>query len=118
VKVKCVSPHGGGHHGILRSGQPAVENDKRPLKHPPNPGGYVDCPSLSADPIPVGSVLDAPDTIRVPVSAWVGDTGQIEEQLEERPFVPDGFHFVRVDEAPPKPATTPAPAAAPAGGGK
>jgi hypothetical protein len=99
VKVKCVSPHGGGHHGFLRNDMPAVEGDKRPLKLPPNEGGYVDCPVLSAGPIAVGSVLDAPDD-----------------------FVPDGFHFEAVEPpaeaapppaeaAPPKPAIViPAPA--------
>jgi hypothetical protein len=116
VKVKCVSPHGGGHHGILRNDMPAVEGDRRPLKLPPNEGGYVDCPSLSAAPIPVGSVIDAPDTVRVPVAAWVDEEGRFREEFEERPFVPDGFHFEAVEPpaapAAPKPAIViPAPVA-------
>jgi hypothetical protein len=118
VKVKCVSPHGGGRHGFLRNDMPAVEGDRRPLKLPPNPGGYVDCPALSASPIPVGSVIDAPDTVRVPVAAWVDEEGRFREETEERPFVPDGFHFEAVEPPPPPPAKPAVVIPAPAGEGK
>ena len=118
-KVRCISPHGGAHNGMRHDGTvvhrlptfgadadgnktvtgsylPDVPAEE--LRLPPNPGGYIDCPSLSRMPIAVGSVIDVPDDWPI--------------NLE---------HFEWVDApattpAPPQPAT-PAPApAAPAEG--
>jgi hypothetical protein len=98
-KVRCISPHGGAHHGIRADNNlPAPPGYKGRLVLEPHEGGYVDNAALSAAPIPVGSVLDAPDD-----------------------FEPDGFHFELVTESPPKTAV-PSPSgvtpAAAAGEGK
>lgn len=68
-KVKCISPHGGGHNGVRDNGTPVhllpdgslPEVPPERLRLPPNPGGYIDCPSLGRGPIAVGSVIDVPD---------------------------------------------------------
>ena len=70
-RVRCVSPHGGGHDGILHSGEWAPPGWAGPLAHPPNPGGYIDNAVLGR--VAVGAEVDAPDD-----------------------FNPDGFHFIDV----------------------
>ena len=82
-RVRCVSPHGGGHDGILHSGDPAPPGWTGPLAYPPNPGGYIDNVILGR--VAVGAEADAPDD-----------------------YVPDGYHFTAADGAPP-----PGPAASP-----
>ena len=72
-KVRCVSPHGGCHHGMRAdNGLPAHPGYRGPVKLAPNEGGWVDCPALGGH-IAVGSVTDAP---------------------EAPAFIADGFHFV------------------------
>ena len=85
MRVRCISPHGGGHHGIRADNEEwAAEGYEGPLLVPPNEGGYVSCPALSYQPVAVGSELDAPED-----------------------FVPDGYHFEAVtgsgDPPPPPP---------------
>jgi hypothetical protein len=70
-RVRCVSPHGGGHYGLDRNDQAAGPGYGGPLKLPPNEGGYVVSPVLGT--VAVGGELDAPDP---PF------------------FIADGFHFV------------------------
>lgn len=78
MRVRCVSPHGGGHHGLDADGRPVPEGYDGPrLAWPPVEGGYVENAALAPHPIAVGSVLDAPDG-----------------------FVPDGYHFVPADDLP------------------
>lgn len=69
-RVRCISPHGGGHHGLFRDGRAAGPGYEGPLEHPPNPGGYVVSAVLGT--VAVGAELDAPDA---PF------------------FIADGFHF-------------------------
>lgn len=74
-KVKCVSPHGGCHHGMRAdNGMPAHPGYGGALRLPPNEGGYVANAVLGY--VPVGSVTDAP---------------------EAPAFIADGFHFVNAD---------------------
>jgi hypothetical protein len=71
-KVRCVSPHGGAHHGVRAdNGMPARPGFKGTLSHPPNEGGWVDNAFLGR--VAVGSTADAPEAPR---------------------FIADGFHFV------------------------
>lgn len=72
-KVRCVSPHGGCHHGMRAdNGLPAHPGFGGPLKLAANEGGWVDCPALGGH-VAVGAVVDA----------------------REAPlFIADGFHFV------------------------
>jgi hypothetical protein len=78
-QVRCVSPHGGAHNGLMHNGDPAPPGFAGPLQLEPNEGGYVVNGVLGT--VAVGSVVDAPDD-----------------------FTCDGFHFVDVD-APPPPVT-------------
>lgn len=90
-KVRCVSPHGGAHNGMDHNGNPVpfgVSPDPEKLRLPPNPGGYIDVPSLGAGRfVPVGAVIEVPDD-------FTGDA--------------DGFHFEPVTE----PGDAPVPDAA------
>jgi len=71
-KVRCVSPHGGCHHGQRAdNGKAAPPGFAGQLLHPPNDGGYIDNAVLGT--VAVGSVTDAP---------------------EPPGFIADGFHFV------------------------
>lgn len=70
-KVRCVSPHGGAHHGTDGRGQPVGPLYNGPRQLPPNPGGYVDNAVLGR--VAVGAEVDAP---------------------EPPGFIADGFHFV------------------------
>ena len=70
-KVRCVSPHGGAHHGTDGHDRPASPGYRGPLRLPPNEGGYVDNAVLGR--VPVGAEVDAP---------------------EPPGFIADGFHFV------------------------
>ena len=97
-KVRCISPHGGCHHGRYHNGDPVrhvwkpdgegggewalPDLDPAKLSYPPNPGGYVEdarIRGLAA----VGQVYDVPDG-----------------------FHADGFHWEDV-KTPPPPAKTP-----------
>jgi hypothetical protein len=69
-KVRCVSPHGGAHHGIDGKGRPAVPGYRGPLQLPPADGGYVENDVLGR--VMVGAEVDAP---------------------EPPAFIADGFHF-------------------------
>ena len=75
-KVRCISPHGGAHHGFNGHGEPAAPGWTGPRQLPPNPGGYIDNGVLGR--VAVGAVVDAPDD-----------------------FEPDGYHFELADEPPP-----------------
>lgn len=79
-KVRCISPHGGAHHGTDGHGQPVGPDYSGPRRDPPNPGGYIDNGVLGR--VAVGSVVDAPDD-----------------------FEPDGFHFELAADPPPPPAS-------------
>ncbi len=88
--VRCVSPHGGAHHGLMLNGDPAPPGFTGPLKLEPNEGGWVYNVALGH--VAVGSEADAPDD-----------------------FIADGFHFVDVttgtgdvpaDPPPPAPAAS------------
>lgn len=71
-KVKCVSPHGGCHHGMRADNSlPAHRGYTGQLALPANEGGWVDSAVLGH--VAVGSVVDAPDAPA---------------------FIADGFHFV------------------------
>lgn len=71
-RVRCVSPHGGAHHGIRADNElPAHPGYEGPLKLPPNEGGWVDNAVLGT--VAVGDEVDAP---------------------EPPEFIADGFHFV------------------------
>lgn len=70
-KVRCVSPHGGAHHGTDAEGDPVGPGYTGRMTHPPNEGGYVDNAVLGR--VAVGAELDAP---------------------EPPEFIADGFHFV------------------------
>ena len=68
-RVRCVSPHGGAHHGLRAdNGGPAPEGYTGALQLDPNPGGWVYNTVLGH--VAVGSEVDAPDD-----------------------FTCDGFHF-------------------------
>jgi hypothetical protein len=69
--VRCVSPHGGAHHGLDHDDHAVPEGYSGPLKLPPNEGGWVDNAHLGY--VRVGDVADAP---------------------EAPEFIADGFHFV------------------------
>ena len=78
MRVRCVSPHGGGHHGLDADGRPVPEGYDGPrLAWPPNEGGYVENAAVAPHPIAVGSVIDAPDG-----------------------YEPDGYHFLPADDLP------------------
>jgi len=71
-RVRCVSPHGGAHHGIRADNElPAQEGYQGALIVPPNEGGWVDNAVLGR--VAVGDEVDAP---------------------EPPEFICDGFHFV------------------------
>jgi hypothetical protein len=96
MKVKCISPHGGAHHGTDGRGEPVTAGYDGPRQLPPNEGGYIDNGILGR--VAVGSIVDAP-----------GD------------FIIDGYHFEAAE--PPKTTTAPPPTptaapAAPAAEGK
>ena len=87
MRVRCVSPHGGGHHGLDGEGRPLPAGYEGPrVAFPPSERGYVECAAVAPHPVAVGSVVDAPDG-----------------------YEPDGYHFVPADGGPPP---LPAPAAA------
>ena len=69
--VRCVSPHGGAHHGLMLNDDPAPPGFTGPLKLAANEGGWVYNPLLGH--VPVGGEVDAP---------------------EAPAFIADGFHFV------------------------
>lgn len=76
MRVRCVSPHGGGHHGLDHDGRPLPAGYEGPrMAWPPNEGGYVENAAVAPHPVAVGSELDAPDG-----------------------YEPDGYHFVPADE--------------------
>lgn len=76
MRVRCVSPHGGGHHGLDGDGRPLPAGYEGPrMAFPPNDLGYVENAAVAPHPVAVGSVVDAPDD-----------------------YVPDGYHFVPADE--------------------
>lgn len=71
-RVRCVSPHGGAHHGLRADNEmPAREGYTGPLLLQPNEGGWVWNPLLGH--VAVGDEADAP---------------------EAPEFICDGFHFV------------------------
>lgn len=72
-KVRCVSPHGGAHHGTDAEGDPVGPGYTGPMMNPPHEGGYVDNAVLGR--VAVGDELDAP---------------------EPPEFIADGFHFVDI----------------------
>ena len=82
--VRCVSPHGGAHNGLMQNGDPAPPGFTGSLKLEPNEGGWVYNATLGH--VAVGSEVDAPDD-----------------------FTCDGFHFTDVttgpDAAPTPPST-------------
>lgn len=80
MKLRCISPHGGGRNGLDRNGNAVGPGYSGPLEHPPNPGGYVITPGLGT--VAVGDVVDAPDDFN---------------------FSP--FHFERADPPPAPPAS-------------
>jgi hypothetical protein len=86
-RVRCVSPHGGGHHGLDQDGRSVREGYDGPLAYPPNDGGYVSNGVLGT--VAVGSEVDAPDD-----------------------FTCDGFHFVDVATGAADPPAAPAPSLA------
>lgn len=72
-RVKCVSPHGGAHHGTDHLGDPVGPGYTGQMMNPPHEGGYVDNAVLGR--VAVGTELDAP---------------------EPPEFIADGFHFIDV----------------------
>lgn len=73
-RVRCVSPHGGAHHGLRADNElPAPPGYAGALTLPPNEGGWVVNPVLGH--VAVGDEVDAP---------------------EPPAFIADGFHFVDV----------------------
>src|SRR6185437_11804480 len=71
-RVRCVSPHGGAHHGQRADNElPAAPGYQGALRLPPNEGGWVVNPVLGY--VAVGDEVDAP---------------------EAPEFIADGFHFV------------------------
>lgn len=78
MRVRCVSPHGGGHHGLDGDGRPLPAGYDGPrMAFPPSELGYVENAAVAPHPVAVGSVIDAPDG-----------------------YVPDGYHFVPADDLP------------------
>lgn len=76
--VKCVSPHGGAHHGLRADNElPARPDYQGALLLEPNEGGWVWNPLLGH--VRVGDEVDAPDA---------------------PDFIADGFHFVNADGGP------------------
>lgn len=76
--VRCVSPHGGAHHGLRADNeQPAQPGYQGALLLEPNEGGWVWNPLLGH--VRVGDIVDAP---------------------EAPGFIADGFHFVTVSDNP------------------
>lgn len=71
--VRCVSPHGGAHNGLMMNDDPAPPGFRGALKLEPNEGGWVYNAVLGH--VPVGAEVDAP---------------------EAPDFICDGFHFVDV----------------------
>jgi hypothetical protein len=72
--VRCVSPHGGAHHGLRADNElPAAPGYQGALMLPPNDGGWVYNAVLGH--VAVGGEVDAP---------------------EPPEFIADGFHFVDV----------------------
>jgi hypothetical protein len=69
--VRCVSPHGGAHHGLDHDDRAVPPGYSGPLKLEPNEGGWVDNAYLGY--VAVGAEVDAP---------------------EAPEFIADGFHFV------------------------
>lgn len=72
-RVRCVSPHGGAHHGTDAEGDPVAAGYAGPMMNPPNEGGYIDNAVLGR--VAVGDETDAP---------------------EPPEFIADGFHFIDV----------------------
>lgn len=90
MRVRCVSPHGGGHYGIDDEGRALPEGYQGPriMAFPPSELGYVENAAVAPHPIAVGSVVDAPDG-----------------------YEPDGYHFTAEEtrggtESAPDPAVT------------
>jgi hypothetical protein len=92
-KVRCISPHGGCHNGMLNNGERSPvfalpdgtvpEVDPKRLHLPPNPGGYVDDGRIPGRYAAVGQVYDVDDE-----------------------FYADGFHWEEITPPPPPPAVT------------
>lgn len=74
-RVRCVSPHGGAHHGLRADNELAAQPGYTGrLLLEPNEGGWVANAVLGH--VAVGSEVDAPDPPE---------------------FIADGFHFVDAD---------------------
>ena len=71
--VRCVSPHGGAHHGLDHDDRPVPPGYSGPLKLQPHEAGWVDNATLGY--VAVGEEREAPDAPE---------------------FIADGFHFIDV----------------------
>lgn len=100
-RVKCISPHGGCHNGMLHDGTPVFalpsgeipQVDPQRLRLEPNPGGWVHDGRIPGGYAAVGQVYEVDDD-----------------------FYADGANWE--DARPPAPHPRPAPAPAPPGGEK